>query len=69
MTKLEELKAAAEAAYDVAYAAAWYADHALWVDAAWDVYEAAEAAEDAAWNAYQDELKKIQGAQNGTSNL
>jgi hypothetical protein len=51
MTKLEELKATAEAAeatYGVALDAAR--------DAAWD----AEAAIDDAWGAYYDELKKTQ---------
>jgi ribulose-5-phosphate 4-epimerase/fuculose-1-phosphate aldolase len=59
-TRLEELKAAADDARDDTWDAAWYADHALWGDAAWDAYEAAEAAEDAARNAYQAELMKIQ---------
>jgi cytochrome oxidase Cu insertion factor (SCO1/SenC/PrrC family) len=57
-TRLEELKASYDDARDDTWAAAWYADHALWCDAAWDAYEAAEAAEDAAWKAYQAELKK-----------
>ena len=45
MTKLEELKAASDAAYDAS-------------DAAYVAYVAAEAAWDAAYEAYQDELKK-----------
>jgi hypothetical protein len=67
MTKLEELKAAVAsadaviAARDEAWAAAWYADNALWEDDDWYNYNAAEAAAfDAAWNAYKAELEKTQ---------
>jgi hypothetical protein len=48
MTKLEELKVAAEAAYAAALAAV--ADEAAW--------PASIAAHAAAWNAYYDELEK-----------
>jgi 16S rRNA G527 N7-methylase RsmG len=58
MTKLEELKAAWNDARDDSWAAAWYADNALWDDDAWGAYYAAEAAEDDACDAYYDELKK-----------
>jgi hypothetical protein len=51
MTKLEELKAAAEAAE---------ATHGVDLAAAWAAAEAAEAAIDDAWDAYYDELKKKQ---------
>jgi hypothetical protein len=51
MTKLEELKAAAEAAE---------ATHGVDLAAAWAAAEAAEAAIDYAWDDYYDELKKTQ---------
>jgi hypothetical protein len=60
MTKLEELKANAEAA-DTAASDAWYDAH----EDAWDAFEAAHggalyAARNAAWTAYRAELKKVQ---------
>jgi hypothetical protein len=76
MTKLEELKAAADAAYDAAAAwdAYWYSSDADY-KAAYADYEAASAASDAyvaacdafeaAWDAYKAELKKIQTETDG----
>jgi hypothetical protein len=68
MTKLEELKAAAEAARDDARAAVYDAlDAVVVVDdeyvadaAAWDAEAVLAAAADAACDAYEAELKKIQ---------
>jgi len=67
MTKLEKLKAAVEAARDAARAAVYDAlavpefvdDEYVADDAAWKAVAALDAAADAAWAAYQDELKKI----------
>jgi hypothetical protein len=55
MTKLEELKAA----YDAATDAAWVATEAAW--AAYDAADVAEAANDAAWDAYLAELENTGG--------
>jgi hypothetical protein len=55
MTKLEELKAAYDAAQDAADAARVAAADADWDDAA---YDAAWDAADAAYKAYKAELKK-----------
>ena len=67
MTKLEELKAAREAAYDVrdvGWAAidAAYADRDaddIWDAAAWKAIAALDAAADVARDAYEAELKKM----------
>jgi hypothetical protein len=62
MTKLQELKAAQVAAYDTS-AAAWAAVRAASASAradAWAVARAASAASAVAWEAYYDELMKIQ---------
>jgi hypothetical protein len=62
MTKLEELKAAEVAAYDTSEAA-WAAVRAASASAradAWAVARAASTASAAAWEAYYDELMKIQ---------
>ena len=65
MTKLEEMKAAADAARDDARAAVYDALAVPeFVDdeyvAAWAAYDAVAAAWDAAWAAYQEELNKTQ---------
>ena len=68
MTKLEELKAARDAAYDVRAAAvaaidAAYADRDaddIWDAAAWKAIAALDAAADVARDAYEAELKKTQ---------
>jgi hypothetical protein len=62
MTKLEELEAAQAAAY-AASAGAWAAVRAASASAradAWSVARVASAASAAAWEAYYDELMKIQ---------
>jgi hypothetical protein len=67
MTRLEELKAAREAAYDVRAVAvaaidAAYADRDdddIWDAAAWKAVAALDAAADVARDAYEAELKKI----------
>jgi len=56
MTKLEELKAAREAARD----AAGPDDDDIWDAAAWKAVAALDAAADVARDAYEAELKKIQ---------
>jgi hypothetical protein len=66
MTKLEELKAAAMAELDAAYAARRVADAAVdaAIDAAWNArnaaWDAVEDALDAALDAYEAEQKKTQ---------
>ena len=68
MTKLEEMKAAADAARDDARAAVYDALDAVVVvddeyaadDAAWKAVTALDAAADAARDAYKAELKKTQ---------
>jgi hypothetical protein len=66
MTKLEELKAAADDACAVvvvaaeAVVAADTADAAIWDDAAWYAYEAASADYAVACDAWDAELNKIQ---------
>ena len=58
MTKLEELKAASEAAYGTSEAA--YATYTIACDDAWAAFRVADADYAAAWTAYQAELKKEQ---------
>jgi hypothetical protein len=59
MTKLQELKAAQVAAYDTS-AAAWAAVRAASASARADAWAVARAASAVAWEAYYDELMKIQ---------
>ncbi len=60
MTKLEELEADLKAAQAARVEAADAADAAIWDDAAWNAYEAADARAWAAWDAYEAEVMKLQ---------
>ena len=56
MTRLDELKAASEAAYGTSEAA--YATYTIACDGAWAAFRVADADYAAAWTAYHAELKK-----------
>ena len=63
MTRLDELKAAWDDAYGTSEAA--YATYTIACDDAWAAFRVATADYDAAWTAYQDELKKTKEQTNG----